>query len=168
MNCYLDCKDWIILIIGFGFSIFWALLIYSLRPKIKIGLPEISTVDNKSISIPVSNLSSISKVTRLLIEVAVIENDKFTYHLKTDIQEFAFLPSKKKGEDAKRVFKAFVPSDYLSEILNYDYEKVVEILKNPKTKLRVRIHASHSFSGLGKSFENHFDYQNNTFKQILN
>ena len=167
-NCIIDCKDWIILIIGFGFSIFWALLIYSLRPNIKIGLPEISEIDKKSILVPIENLSSISKVTRILIEVAVIDDDKFTYHLKTDIKEFAFIPCKKKGRDSTRVFKAFVPSDYLSEILNYNYEKVVELLKKPKAKLRVRIHASHSFSGLGKTFENNFEYQDNTFKQILN
>jgi len=40
--------------------------------------------------------------------------------------------------------------------------------KDPKAKLRVRIHASHSFSGLGKSFEKQFYYQDNIFKQILN
>jgi len=167
-NCIVDCKDWLILLISFGFSVFWALLIYCLRPKIKIGLPEISEIDKKSILVPIENLSSISKVTRLLIEVAVIDNDGFTYHLKTDIQEFAFLQCKKKDGDSIRNFKAYSSSDYLSDTLKCNYEKVFNLLKDPKAKIRVRIHASHSFSGLGKSFEKQFYYQDNIFKQIFN
>ena len=162
INCCIDCKDWLILLIGFVLSIGWALFIYTLRPKLKIGQPEISKLDNKSIVIPVENLKCISKASKISIEVAVVKGE-YTYHFKTDINDFAFIHAKKSGQDNIRKFKAYDVNDYLQNVLQYNYDKLIKILNEPEAKLRVRIHATHSFSGLGRTFERCFEITNNTF-----
>lgn len=148
------------------------MFIYCLRPKLKIGLPEISKlkiefheiskVDNKSIVIPVKNLRCKSKASKISIEVAVVKDGK-TFHLKTDINDFAFIPGKKSGQDPIRKFKAYDVNDYLHNVLGLSFEEVIRKLNNQDAKLRVRIHATHSFSGLGKTFEECFEFNNNTF-----
>lgn len=162
INCFMECKDWIILLIGFGLSISWALFIYSLRPKLIIRNPKISSIDQRSIDIPVENIKVISMATKIDIEVAVIvfnENGDFTYHFKTDLLDFAFIPSKNIRENNAtniRKFKAYDCNDYLRDVLNLNYDHLMGLLIIPNNRLRVRIHATHSFSGLGRTFESYF------------
>jgi len=167
-NCDLsfmpDSSSWIILILGFLLSVGWALLIYRLRPKLEIGCPEISKIDNRSIAVPVINKRSCSEASKISIEIAVI-NDGKTYTFITDISEFAFIPRKKKGLDNERIFKAFDVRDYLISI-DYNFEKVKTLLIEKDSLLRVRIHATHSFSGLGKTFEKKFKFNGTCFEII--
>lgn len=162
--CFPDCSSWLMLLLGFLLSVAWALLIYSLRPKLKIGCPEISKIDKKSIAVPVINKRSCSEASKISIEIAVI-NDNKTYTFITDISEFAFIPRNKYGFDNERIFKAFDVCDYLTSI-DYNFERAKNLLSEKDSLLRVRIHATHSFSGLGKVFENKFKFNGTCFEII--
>jgi hypothetical protein len=82
------------LILGFLLSVAWALFIYTLRPKLTIGCPEISKIDKKSIAVPVINERHCSEASKISIEITVME-DGNTYSFVTDINEFAFIPRNK-------------------------------------------------------------------------
>lgn len=147
-----DCKDWTL--VGFGFltTVFWALIVYSLKPNLKIHQPELSFINERPvIKIPIENCSLLFRVTRIQLETAILENG-FTYHLKTDMNDFAFIPTKKKG-DNKRIFTAYRLSEFLTEC--YPHIPYDDLIKS-KPKIRIRIHATHPFSGLGKCFEEIF------------
>jgi hypothetical protein len=166
MNCYVDCKDWILLIIGFGFSVFWALLIFSLRPKIKIGIPILSFGNRTIIQVPINNCSKTRRATKIKVEVAIVEK-QFTYHLLGDIDDFAFLPSIKSGDDPERIFKFFNLNNYLSEVEGEDFDNIINKLNENQNYLRVRIHSSDSFSGLGKVVQEKFALKNNQLVKLL-
>jgi hypothetical protein len=164
--CLPSCSDWFIFGLGVLVTIGWAMFVFSLRPKLKISEPEFSKIDNRSIVIPVMNLSKHWKATRIIIEVCVIHNDT-TYHLKTDSNDFAFIAENNKQNNFVRKFKAYQLSDYLIEVYpDFSFDSISNLLSEPAAKLRVRMHASHSFSGLGQTFEKHFVFKNKTFKQI--
>ncbi|MEY4522043.1 MAG: hypothetical protein RIT10_1228 [Bacteroidota bacterium] len=155
--CWPDCDDWILFVLGIIVSIGWALFIYTLRPKVRIGIPQISKVKDKSIIvIPVENLKKHSKATRILIEICVIK-EGYTYHLISDSNDFAYIPKMDDKEDNIRMFKVYKLNGFLTEVYpEIAYETIMEYLQNKESKLRVRIHATHSFSGLGKTFEKIF------------
>jgi hypothetical protein len=165
--CLPNCSEWIIFFLGILVTICWALIIYSFRPKLKIGLPKFSDIDNRSIVIPITNQKKYRKATRLKIEVAVVKASN-TYHLITDNDDFAFLNS-----NDNRSFKAYDLNSYLISVLGLNYENVFAYLNEQNTELRIRIHATDSFSGLGKTFEEKFeaidnDYKNKGFRLISN
>ncbi|MFZ4401916.1 MAG: hypothetical protein ACOYO1_17940 [Bacteroidales bacterium] len=163
INCCIDCKDWLILLIGFGLSIGWALFIYSLRPKLEIGIPEKIIENGRTIIVvPVENISKKTKASKISLEIAVIYG-KYTYHFKTDINDYAFIPEKKNGHNSIRKFKAYDINDYLQSVRQFNYEEIIKVLNDPEAKLRVRIHATHSFSGLGRTFERCFEITNDKF-----
>ena len=167
-SCMPECSDWIIFGLGVLVTVGWAIYLYSLRPKIIIANPSISEQNkNKCINVPILNDSTIFRASRILIEIAIVQKE-YTYHLKSDIQDFAFLPRKRKNEDPKRVFKAYKPNDFLTTVFDFDMDKLLVILNQPDSTLRIRVHATHSFSGLGKAFEQNFKYINSTFKKINN
>lgn len=144
-----DCKD--LTLVGFGFltTVFWALIVYYLKPNLKIHQPELSFINERPlIKIPIENCSPFFKVTRIQLEAAILE-DSFTYHLKTDMNDFAFIPTKKKG-DNERIFTAYRLNEFLTECYpDIRFEDLIR--SNPK--IRIRIHATQPFSGLGKCFE---------------
>jgi hypothetical protein len=171
-ECLPDCSDWIIFGLGVIVTIGWALFILWLRPKIEINEPRITEHKGKdvkvrkSIQIPIKNNSKISKATRILIEVALI-CDKKTYHFKTDFQDFAFIPENSKKNDPVRVFNAFDSADFLKKFWEIDIEDLFDILENQDSILRVRTHATHSFSGLGRTNETCFSItKNGVFTKI--
>jgi hypothetical protein len=168
-ECWPDCSDWIMLCLGAIVSIGWALYIYIfLRPKLEIGLPTLSKVDNRSILVPITNKKKSRKATRIKIELTVIDTYLDTYHLVVLEDDFAFLAPKECRE-----FKAYKLNEYLesySEIQLFDnvenkYDAVLDLMNMPKSKLRVRIHATDSFSGLGETFEEEFISIDRDFKK---
>jgi len=165
-TCLQDCSSWIMLLLGFLLSVVWALFIYTLRPKLTIGCPKISEIDKKSIAVPVINERNCSEASKISIEIAVLKDAK-TYSFVTDNNEFAFIPRNKNGNDNERIFKAYDVRDYLKAI-DLDFVKVKELLSNNDSFLRVRVHATHSFSGLGKTFETKFKFKNGCFSPIEN
>lgn len=148
-ECSLACDDWIMVGIGFLTTVFWAIIIYSLKPNLKIHEPKVERINNRPvIFVPVENCSPYFKATRIHLEVAMIE-EKFTYHLKTDVNDFVFIPRKKDGDNI-RTFKAYKLNEFLTEC----YPNIqLEDLINSNLKIRIRIHATHPFSGLGKCYE---------------
>ena len=89
-----------------------------------------------------------------------------TFHLICDSDDFAFL-----SPNDSRSFKLYDLNDYLKNFLHYNFENVVIFLNEPNTKLRVRVHSTDSFSGLGQIFEKSFvaidgDFKKNGFKEV--
>jgi hypothetical protein len=156
-DCFWGYDDWIMVGIGFLTTVFWALILYSLKPKLKIHQPKRVVLNSRSIiNIPVENQSSIFRATRIHLEVAILDDNLQTYHLKTDVNDFAFIPIKKDG-DPERTFKAYKFSDFLTECQpNIRFEDLID----SKLKIRIRLHATHPFTGLGKCFENDFTINN--------
>ena len=163
-DCWPDCSEWIIFVLGVIVTIGWALYIYfRFRPKLEICIPTFSEIDKKSIIIPISNKKKFRKATRLKVEAAVIEENEDTNHLVLVEDDFAFL-----GPNEKREFKAYKLNEYLSDYLNEKFNEVLDSLNKPKYYLRIRVHATDSFSGLGETFEEQFvsiegDYKKNGF-----
>jgi len=69
-----------------------------------------------------------------------------TKHLEIDKEDFLIL----QHSGDYRIFKAECTP------------KIEEKLKEAGTKLRIRIHATHSFTGFGKAKEQCFEYNENT------
>lgn len=158
-NCSINCSDWIIFGLGVIVSIGWALYIYfCLRPKLEIGFPELSKIDGKSLIIQISNKKKYRKATRLKIEVCVIDKNKHTYHLSVVEDDFAFL-----AELECKEFKAFKLNEYLSSNLGMNFSEVLSNLNNKCVALRIRVHSTDSFSGLGQTFEKHFEACNSDY-----
>lgn len=141
-NCYNVCF-WIS---TFLVPFLTYLIIQKLRPRIEISS---FLMDEKSIKVKVLNKSRCFDANNLRIEICAItqDNDETkTIHIDPDRNDFLILP--KRGwfckKDNTRIFNC-----------SSDVQSVIEKLKNG-SKLRVRCHAYHSFSGLGKSFEKIF------------
>ena len=156
-TCMPGCSDWITFGLGLLITVFWALYLYSFRPKLEIGTPEPSKIDGHSIVVPIKNIHKKREATRLKIEVAVIIDDT-TYHLNTDANDFAFLPT-----NQVRKFKAYKPCDYLTEMLQINFDNIVSLINEKNSKLRIRVHATDSFSGLGETFEEYFEACNSDY-----
>jgi hypothetical protein len=162
-TCLPDCSDWIVFILGLITTILWALYLYSFRPNLQIDIPSISKIDYKSIIVPIKNIKKRRIATRIKVEIAIIMNDN-TFHLICDSDDFAFLPP-----NDSRKFKAYDLNDYLKTILHNNFDKIINYLNESNSFLRVRVHATDSFSGLGQIFEKSFvaidgDYKKNGFK----
>lgn len=158
-----DSSDWITFSLGLLITILITLYVYFLRPHLEIGVPEISSVDNQSIVVPIKNLGKKRKVVRIKTEIAVVLND-FSYTFKVLEDDFAFLHPLD-----IRMFKAYDVNDYLLTLPNNNinnYTAVFNILSQEEAFLRVKVHASDSFSGMGECFENTFKYQRNSFVKI--
>jgi hypothetical protein len=150
--------DWLIFTLGVLVTIGWALFIYSLRPKLEIGLPSFSREREVDIlNVPIKNIGRKRKATRLKLEIAVVD-DNFTYHLASDSDDFAFL----NGNQTKK-FKVYKVNDFLSSVYQMNMHDALAILNDDNTMLRIRIHATDSFSGLGETFEKCFEACNSDY-----
>jgi hypothetical protein len=153
-----ECSDWIIFGLGVLVTVGWAIYLYSFRPKLEVGTPELSKIDGHSIVVPIKNMRKTRKATRVKAEISIIVDDT-TYHLINDSDDFAFLPA-----NHVRKFKAYKPCNYLIDMLQMDFDSVVSLLNEQNSKLRIRVHATDGFSGLGETFEKYFNAQDQIFK----
>lgn len=150
----LELKDIVILILGFLLSVFWTYLLYKLKPNLDISSVE---TDGKILRITITNKGCFA-ATNLQVEACTIKekNDKdVTYHFTFNKGDFLFLPNRKEKTD-QSYFRVFCTADFKSELIG----------QNPVT-LRVRIHATHEFSGFGKAFEQNFLWNGCQFMKIL-
>jgi hypothetical protein len=123
------------------------------------------------IKVEVVNRSWFFDANNLRIEICVFhKEDGYTYHFEPDHPEFLILPNRSllfKKDNTKK-FVCRKAADSALTILNEDieeeeekytkitgFDKLTSFLEDD-SKLRVRCHAYHSFSGLGKSFEHVF------------
>jgi hypothetical protein len=111
-----------------------------------------------------------SDAVNLKIEACAI-SDSYTHHLKIDKNDFIILPYEKgkqvKDTSHERIFKI----DNIEESAKkYEmtYKSLLSDLKSEKNnyQIRIRIHASHEFSGFGKAFESIFKFENKKFIKI--
>jgi hypothetical protein len=123
--------------------------------------------DKKLLKLPVKNKSKHYAAVNLRIEAAVVLND-YTYHLDLDRQEFIIL-SKNDGNKVetpyKRVYQAYDVASITKKIFPElkTIEDLVDILNKKGAYLRIRIHASHEFTGFGKAFEATFNFNRELF-----
>ncbi|MBU3658416.1 MAG: hypothetical protein FGM14_00970 [Flavobacteriales bacterium] len=163
--CY-DCVDLCFWISTFIVPFLTYLIIQKLRPRIEITS---FIKDEDCIKVKVVNKSRCFDANNLRIEICAITQEKDeakTIHLDPDRNDFLILP--RRGwfckKDNSRTFKCTIINEHRTKLLKIARTKssqkesvnsVMEKLNNGY-KLRVRCHAYHSFSGLGKSFEKIF------------
>ena len=118
----------------------------------------------------VINKSNCFDANNLRIEICIFnETLGFTYHFTPDHIDFLILPSRRWifKKDNSKTFVCRIPSEsamilLIEESRNINlseqagFDMLLLKLNNEGYKLRVRCHAYHSFSGLGKSFEKIF------------
>jgi hypothetical protein len=141
-------------------------VIQKLRPRLEIAS---FIKDDKCIKVKVINNSRFFDANNLRIEICAISNqsnESKTIHIEPDRNDFLILP--RKGwfykMDNSRTFKCSQMNERRKKIMklgkksNIQIDKVESVMEklNEGYKLRVRCHAYHSFSGLGKSFEKIF------------
>jgi hypothetical protein len=165
-NCF-DCVDSCFLISTFIVPFLTYLIIQKLRPRIDI----ISFIkDEDCIKVKVVNNSRFFDSNNLRIEICAFNEELgYTYHFAPDHTDFLILPNKgffvkkdnsktfvsrKPSESAMILLKSEQQNDNLSD--EEGFESLFLKLTHEGYKLRVRCHAYHSFSGLGKSFEKIF------------
>ena len=149
----LELKDIVILILGFITSVIWTYILYKLRPNLDISSVE---TDEKILKITITNNGCFA-ATNLQIESCTIKvkNDKdVTHHFTFKKEDFLVLPKKRNNSD-QSYFRVFCTTDYKSELKGL----------NPVI-LRVRVHATHEYSGFGKAFEQNFNWNGNQFIKI--
>jgi hypothetical protein len=163
----LDCFDMCFWISTFIVPLVTYIVIQKLRPRLEIT----SLIkEDKCIKVKVINKSRFFAANNLRIEICIFnEVLGFTYHFKPDHIDFLILPNKgwifkkdnskafvcrKPSESAMILLKEESRNINLSEHVGFDMLLIK--LNDEGYKLRVRCHAYHSFSGLGKSFEKIF------------
>jgi hypothetical protein len=164
--------DLIFAIIGaFLSAIATIVLIKIFKPKISVLEPSFEDISNYSyLKIPVENNSKKYSANNLQIEAAVILNDQ-SYHFKLDRDDFIILSKNNSTSNETpylRIFQAYDVSENTKKMfLNFKtFESLVDLLKENKSYLRVRIHANHEFTGFGRSFETRFKLNQNSFIRI--
>jgi hypothetical protein len=164
--CY-DCVDLCFWISTFIVPFLTYLIIQKLRPRIDITS---FIKDEDCIKVKVVKNSRCFDANNLRIEICAF-NEKlgYTYHFAPDHPDFLILPSKGffVTRDNSKTFVSRKPSESAMILLKNEQQNnnLTDVqgfeslfLKNSQNgyKLRVRCHAYHSFSGLGKSFEKIF------------
>lgn len=164
MEYELLCKDWIILLLGFLITVLWAVFIFNLKPQLVVNSPIIDENPKLHLKIPVQNIGVFSNANDIKIEAAVLEGG-FTYHFELDFKEYVMIPKRSFG-DSEKTFKAIKPNEITKELYGLTMAILIEMAKKSENKLRIRIHANHSWTGLGKSFEFNFKYKNESFIKL--
>jgi|GEM_PF-2139947 len=114
------------------------------------------------LKIPVENCDFFFAAVNLRIEAAGVDSG-FTYHFDLDRQEFIMLPARWRTSDSggwRRVYHAHKVNEYTQGIvLGLSIEELLSgVLGESRAYLRVRIHATHEFTGFGRAFEARFKY----------
>jgi len=139
-------------------------VIQGLRPRLCISCLQVT---DHCVKVSVSNRSWFFDANNVRIEICVVEREtNYTYHFKPDHSEFLILPCRIGKRDNTKKFVTRQASQSALIILRVEEENqnlsATEGFSKLKDKLntggeiRVRCHAYHSFSGLGKSFEKVF------------
>ena len=146
--------------IGVFVTIVWQLILYLLRPNLKI---EKATKEANTLRITVKNHGCFDAVN-LRIEACCIHSDK-TYHFEIDKEDFLILP--KRNRNARICTRTFKIDTISKSAKKYaDYPTVLNWLEEQQDDFRIRLHAYHSFSGFGKAFEQYFKWANGKFIKI--
>jgi hypothetical protein len=161
----IEYSDWIILLFGFFLSILWSIFIFKLRPKLYINKPEIGKNPKAHLIIPIENKSLFFSSNKISIEVALLIENEFTYHFDMDFKDFILIPTACNTESIRK-FKSYNPLPLTQELYNVTIDDLLKYLKSNDSKIRVRVHAYHELTGLGKSFEQKFKFENNDFIKI--
>ena len=172
IKCLPNCDEWIILFLG---TIFWSAVLYLIRPTLKIvKIIKINENDKEGLKITVKNNGLFFNVTNLMVEACIVV-DRQTCHLELDKYNFIMLPPKKGCSDFhERDFKTIGLENSGCEdgqghdITNENY--VSNLQEYDDYIIRIRVHANHSLSGLGKAFEKKFkwDKKREKFEKVLN
>ena len=124
------------------------------------------------LKLPVENCDLFFAAVNLRIEAAGVDNGT-TYHLDLDREEFIMLPARWRTSDPggwRRVYHAHKINEYTQGIATIrSIEGLLNgVLGEPAAYLRVRIHATHEFTGFGRAFEARFKYHpdRNEFTRI--
>ena len=166
MECFTNIIDFFIKNIdSITISVFSSLLvtvvwIFYFRPCLEIESVKngINDFGNPYIRVNVINRQCFFDAVNLNMEICIIENEKYTYHLDIDKKDFLILPRKK-----NRVFQSYDLAESAKQYFKKDFNSFIkEIVKLENNKIRVRIHANHSFTGFGKGFERIFKYDAKT------
>jgi hypothetical protein len=172
------CKDYLCFCVECFDVCFWIstvivpiityLVIQGLRPRLSITA---LIVENTRLKVKVTNRSYFFDSNNLRIEICIHNKQNgYTYHFEPDHTDFLILPNRSLffKKDSTKVFVSRKAAESALIILNDQrvanqveytpftgFAKLIDML-NEGYKVRVRCHAYHSFSGLGKSFEKLF------------
>ena len=157
---YLEEKNLITLLVGAMLSgIVTLFLVFSFRPK--IGIDSVSIVEGLfRLKIKVNNLRYFSNANNVQLEAAFVNNQEQTFHIECERSSFLTIPNK-----SHRVFQSN-DFEFFTKYLSH-YKSLHEFLHSNKNAtsyiFRVRVHAEHSFTGFGRSFEQEFIFKNGVF-----
>ena len=176
INCEFNCWDLIFFVLSILASIGATLyIIKGFKPEICIGNPEIFLMnpcgknenkEQKAIRVHLKNLCGKYAAINLRTEVCVV-NGKYTYHFDLDRQDFIMISKKgSPNESDERAYIAYKVAEFTYIRTCYDMERILQELTEKDAFLRVRVHASHEFTGFGKVFEATFKYQKEIFTAI--
>lgn len=162
----LEIKDWFILSFGVFFTLIWPFVLYFLKPGLKIEALEIRDFFGECLSVTIKNIRN-SKAVNLHVEMCALDGNE-TYHFQLDRSEFIILPKPRRNSTAhERGFKSYELTEFTQRYFNGTFHEFMELIQNqPGIKVRVRVHANHSYSGFGKAFEQSFRYHNHGFIPI--
>lgn len=138
-------------------------ILYSMRPKLLI---ESINLNDGNLKITIDNQTKKS-VENFRMEVCgYSETLGYTYHFDLDFPSFLMLPSKQEQEDTTKTFKtnSILESTMVEYGVNFDY--VINEIKNNHLNLRIRFHANHSLSGLGRSFQEIYTWSGSKFVKV--
>lgn len=166
-----------VLVGAFLSAVVTLLLIHWFRPNLILGPPywdvkyagrggvksEKDHRTDRKLKIPVENCDLFFAAANLRIEVALVRQER-TVHLDLDRHEFIMLSARWRTsgpEAAKRTYHVH-RVNRASQNNEGRSRKVIdlvnEILVGYEGYLRVRVHASHEFTGFGRAFEARFKY----------
>ena len=134
------------------------------RPRLKIDNARINGI---RVKVDVINQGCWSAVN-LQVEMCAV-NDQLTKHYKVDRDGFLILPPKKCGMDNVRTFKTcWIEDECFCENEPIPCEEkiknmMIDELMSGDYIPRVRVHATHSISGLGRAFERKFRWRDGRF-----
>ena len=156
---FYENSDYIMLLIGFLLSVFWTVFfIYKLKPNLEITYAKL---EGDKIKTRIQNNGRFRAVN-LQIEICKIRQDnknEITDHYQIDREDYLILPSKRKSEKSEN-FRDFKTNKLI--------KKSGDIISANKsdTILRIRLYATHEFSGFGKAFEQRFKQENDIFLKV--
>lgn len=151
---------------GLAVAIITYVLLFAIRPKLEI--KKYIQIYDKQISFAIINRGQ-SKAVNIKLEACSVypidENLNQTFHFKIDHFDFIMIDTPKGKNDNARRFSIMELSDSALQF-NRTYEEIIHDLIHQKSTLRIRFHAVHEISWLGKAFEENFKWDGEKFIKI--